>query len=507
MSCVIPLGALETAPTPFLTQMISSNLSRPMTSIISLKWPFRGRSISFLGIGLCLLVSACSSARDVAPGTAGELPIHSSSEARFKPDVSIEQLEAESSFLSDLDQESRAVEFSRLWYEHGSSLEQTSYTGAFSAFARSAHTAIEPLLGDRCRNPFHPPCAQLDLSYKRAVDGLVSLLARNAWRPPDLGRTRYGINADTVKALEKLGEWTFTNDTSPMDPKLIRPGLGLPTVACRPLKQNKTACSPLTFVVTFSTPLSSETSTLSLRAFDAYQQEIVTIDSTQLPLAAAIDQTATTIGNLAQANPGPALYCLSLPTAETATIVTVVENAETLSTVKNILIPLLKDDALRLTSSFCVHTIGESISDSRTVRSIVDSLRASHSATNNVGIGPSPRLPLRIIAIGERAVRVAVLLANRASRRIGSRNRRTTVETIFKTHGIITIGRKQVISGDAITTDFPTISFEAPCDSQCLSGVKKSLYDTTPAFQESFKPVSPEQEPTETEGLDLSPII
>jgi hypothetical protein len=478
-----------------------------MISILSSKYPLKPRSISFLFVGLCLIVSACSSTKDISPRDDRDLPVRFSRDAQRQLDVSIEQLEQESSFLSDLDQESRAVEFSRLWYDHGSLLEQTSYTGAFSAFARSAHTALEPLVGERCRNPFHPPCAQLDISYKRALDGLIRLLARNAWRTPDLTRTRYDIKAETVSTLEKLREWTIINDKSSADPKLIRPGLGLPIVGCRSLRQNNTACSPLTFIATFSAPLSSETATLSLRAIDGYQQEIVAIGSTQLPLAAAIDQTANIIGNLAQANPTPALYCLSLPTAETTTIVTIVENAEAMSAVKGILAPLLKDEGLRLTSSFCIHTLGELTSDSRNVRGLLESLRASHLAANKVGIGTSPQLPLRIIAMGERAARIGALLASRAGRHKGSRSRRASVETIFEPHGMIVIGPKELPAEDAAKSGFPITSFKAPCNAECLSGVKKSLYDTTPAFQESFKPVSPEQEPAETEGLDLSPIM
>jgi hypothetical protein len=478
-----------------------------MTLIALPKFFIRTRPLYLLGLLLCIAASACSSAGHVLSPSNEFKAEMNLAKTRPRPDVSIEQLESDSSYLPDLDQESRAVEFSEFWYEHGISLERTSVTGAFSAFARSAHTALQPLLGERCRTPFHPPCSQLDIAYKRALQGLINLLARNGWNYPDLERTRYDMDKETKLELDKLRQWQIHLDSSATDLMIIRPGIGLPTVGCRQLRQNDTACSPLTFIATFSSPLSSERVKLSLRAIDAYQQEIVAVDSTQLPLAAAIDQTATTLGELAKGNPDSALYCLSLPTTETTTVVAIVQNTEALAIAKNLWIPLLKDDGLRLTSSFCLQTLRESLSDNRNVRELLESLRGAHSAANGIGISTPHHLAMSIISVGERAKRVGLLLASRASRAKGPRNRNSSVETIFDTHSMIVIGKNQEAGSKITKSGIHTTYFDAPCEAECLSGIKKSLYDTTPTFAEPLAILPSEEVSSGTEEVGLSPIM
>jgi hypothetical protein len=428
-----------------------------------------------------------------------------------RPDVSIEQLESDPTYLADLDSERRALQMSQLWLEHGSSLERTSYTGAFTALTRAAHTALDSLLGERCRTPFHAPCLELSQSYRQALSELTKLLVINSWTPPDMQRTRYDISAESIEALKKLRNWRISFDSPSSDEQTIRPGLGLAAVGCRDIKGIDTACAPLTFVAYFSAPTSADHATMTIKALDGYQQEIISINSTNLPIAAAIDQTVATLGRMATNSEQSGLFCLSLPTAETTTTLTIVENTEAVTVIQSLLAPLLRDEGLRLTSSFCIGTTGhesaQSGSDTHKIRALLESLRSVHTTDKQLGLSTSDPLPLYIIAVGDRSTRIGLALANRASRVRQTRSRRAANELRFETKEITVIDSNKTASLDRSVTDILTRSFEAPCDAECLASIKQALYDTTPEFHQTLELPNNAGTDENTEGLELSPVM
>jgi hypothetical protein len=72
---------------------------------------------------------------------------------------------------------------------------------------------------------------------------------------------------------------------------------------------------------------------------------------------------------------------------------------------------------------------------------------------------------------------------------------------------MIVIGKNQETARDITKSGVLTSHFDAPCDAGCLSGVKKSLYDTTPAFKQPLSLPPSEEGRSETEDLGLSPIM
>lgn len=455
-------------------------------------------------ISLLTLTLACSPSPTLAPNTPPNTLEHRPQPTI--PNVSLDQLESDQTFLAELTSDQRALEFSRLWFEHGSRLERVSPAGAFAAFSRSAHTAFQGLVSDTCRTPFYPPCHEFDQSYKRALAALTRLLEHSSWSPPNLEPTRYGLAADSVQALESLRDWRISFDQPSHERTPTRPGIGLATVGCRQIRGANTICSPLTFVATFSGDLASEKILISLRAFDTYQQEVLTLGNTTVPLAAAFEQTAIHIGTLAANASNASLYCLSTPTAATTTSIVLVEPSEALTTARNILVPLLRDSAVSNLNSFCLQTVVQSAGDTdasaRTARAAIESLRAAHATTRTPSLATRTRLPLMIISIGDRPTEVAVALANRTSRGRPPQLRQPSRDLRFMPQGLFVIHTGE---SPTLATDVPVRSYQNPCGNDCLEGIKSLLNEVPGAIPVAI------QDNTEPGGtyddLTLSPVM
>jgi hypothetical protein len=421
----------------------------------------------------------------------------------------IEEAERDATFLAHLDPENRALELGRMWWERGIELERSSYAGAFSAFARSAQLTLEALLGERCRSPFHAPCLELDQSNKRALDGLTKLLMRNSWSPPELAATRYRLSPETVSTFAHLRSWQISLDQPSSELQRSRPGLGFTTVGCRHFRGSDTVCAPLTFVASFSPILPSQPTVISLMALDALRQDSVTIDSVQLPLAAAVEQTIDTLGSIAGNSAGPRLYCLSLPTPETGATVIIVETSEARATATNVVSPLIRDSTVRGATSFCLHTLGSTPTGARNVRALLESLRVAQSAPLPMRAGTSRLSPLRIIAIGERASHMGTALASRAARPRTSRTTKTSRGVQFAPKALIIIDSSQTAE-QAAQSDYEisTVVLGAPCDVQCLTQLKRTLEDTETATEKEVERAPAILDATPSgEALEVSPVM
>ncbi len=425
---------------------------------------------------------------------------------------SIELLESDPTFMGDQDPGLRAIALAHLWQEHGTELARSSYSGAFAAYSRAAHIALTTLLGETCQTPFHAPCHELDQAYKHAVDSIVRLLSHNAWSPPDLGRTRYTLTTQSIRALRSLSDWQISfdhpsNEAPQRSSGYVRPGLGLATMGCRRIPDSATTCSPLTFVVTFSADLGSENLEVSIEAFDSFQQEVFTIDGRSIPLAAAMEQTTLTLGTLAANAPAAALFCLSAPTLNTTTAIFFVEASEAVATSRNILIPLVRDPEFIRRASLCIHTVQGSAAKATSPRTVAASLRRAHAAIFDGGLDSGYRQPIAVIAIGERPTRTALAFANKVSRVMPPHLRRTSGYVRFAPESLLIISPStddHSIPSDA--TDLPTHRFHAPCELECLHGIKDSVLR---GFSQSpFSDVPGGTYPNiDSEDMPLSPVM
>jgi hypothetical protein len=446
----------------------------------------------------CSTVSQFPASLPAAQAPAIPTPLHS-------PHTNLDELENDASFLSDIDPSLRAVELSRLWFDHAMKLERSSYTGTFAALSRSAHTALEHLLGHACQTPFHPPCRDLDQAYKRALEALARLLARHSWNPPDLERTRYHLTHESIQALAALREWRISFDQATHEQLAMRPGLGLASVGCRSIRGADTVCSPLTFVMTFSNPLNAAESEVSFNAFDAFQQEIVTIGNGHIPLAAAFTQAALTLGALASNQPKAALYCLSMPTSNTSTTVVLVEQTEAAAAARNLIIPLLRDPEITNGTSLCLQSIGAPGGITASARSVTESLRSAHSPVRSDGLIPSTRQPLTIIAIGDRAAETAGALVNRTGRARRAHTGKNRREIQFMPQGLVVIHTGEPPASIAAVTDLPTTNYQAPCSHECIRGLKEAIMNapvSSPQTGPNAAQPSPEQDDS-----PLSPVM
>jgi hypothetical protein len=425
---------------------------------------------------------------------------------------SIELLEDDPTFMGDQDPGLRAIALAQLWQEYGTELTRSSYSGAFAAYSRAAHIALKHLLGDTCQTPFHAPCHELDQAYKRAVDSLVRLVSHNSWSPPDLGRTRYTLTTESIRALRSLSDWQISfNHLSYQDPQRtsghVRPGLGLATVGCRRIADSGTTCSPLTFVITFSADLGSDISGVSIEAFDAFQQEVLTIDGRSIPLAAAMEQTALTLSTIAANAPAAALFCLSAPTLNATTAVFFVEASDAVATSRNILIPLVRDPEFIRRASLCIHTVQGPAARAISPRTIAASLRRAHAAIYDGGIASGYRQPISVIAIGELPTRTALAFANKVSRIMPPRLRRESGHVRFAPESLLIISPStddHSIPSDA--TDLPTYRYHPPCERECLRGIKDSTlrkFSQSP-FSDRQGGANPKRV---AEDLPLSPVM
>jgi hypothetical protein len=431
--------------------------------------------------------------------------------------TSIEELEQDSDFMSDQDPELRAIALAKVWHKRGTEEERRSYSGAFAAYSRSAHIAIKHLLGDTCQTPFHSPCHELDRTYKRSIDALARLLAQHSWSAPDLERSRYRLTADSIQALNSLREWQISFDQPSYEDHQTqltrarldasRPGLGLATVGCRQMQDSGTTCSPLTFVMTFSEVPHSETSEVSFSAFDSLQREVITIGARSIPLAAALEQAALTIGTLAANAPTTSLYCLSSPTLNTTTVLFFVEASDAVASSRSILSRLLRDSAFTNRTSLCLHTLPSATDRDISLRSIDASLRRAHAGVSGGSLGRAHRHPLSIVAIGQRPAQTALAFANRISRlnspllRRSSEGLRVIPESLII---ISTSSQGDIFPADA--TDLPTYYYNVPCNHECLRGIKNSsLVDISQS--ELSDDLSDAKQKIEKEDIRLSPVI
>jgi hypothetical protein len=262
-------------------------------------------------------------------------------------------------------------------------------------------------------------------------------------------------------------------------------------------------------VITFSGDPASEISQMSFEAFDALQQEALSVEGRSIPLAAALEQTALTLGTLGANSSTAALFCLSAPTANTTTVLFFVQASDAVAASRGIIAPLLRDPEFINRTSLCMHTLRGNADGDVSPRILADSLRRAHSGIIGESLAKSYRQPLSVVAVGEQPTHTALAFANRVSRVKPIKVRRTSAEIRFMPDSLIIISSTSFSDGDATrytTTELPISHYRPPCDHECLRGIKDSSrrdYSQCQVPEEQSDPALK----VDAEDLPLSPVM
>lgn len=330
-------------------------------------------------------ILACSTSRSTKPSTQSPTIRATQTQQDVKAsNVSLDQLENDPNHMRGESHEARALDISERWYQHGLTLQSIPGPGYLSSLLRSGQIALEVLVSETCRNPFNPTCHQLDRAYSRALDGIVRALAQSNWQPPNLAPSRYLLEPQSIADLRTLQGWKITLPATGSDQPPLRPGLGLAAIGCRDLSLTGNVqpsalplvCSPITFLLSFERPSRADEIPVRLVALDAYQQEVVQIEDSEVLLSANIDGTVQALGrNLQAPNGRPRLSCLSLPTRTTTTlIVSGTPNSFTPELLDEIRrIPM--DPTLRESYTPCLYVIPESVPPVAAAKDLLQTIR------------------------------------------------------------------------------------------------------------------------------------
>jgi hypothetical protein len=439
-----------------------------MTFISKLCITATARFESLAALAIALHLSACLTSSPKAPASQLNDLTTVNNDNRYGTEISIEQQESDPNFLSDLSQEAKALKLSEYWYQHSLSLRPSSSTGAFAALLRSAHTSLTPLSSTACANPFNSTCLELGESYRRAASEIVRSLAQSGWKIPDLNRTRYLASPESSDTLKSLNDWRF--ELNPARDTL-RPGLGVPTSACRRSAGESTVCSPLTFLITFEQSLVAEKITARIAVIDTYQQEVITINGTTLPLASALTATFESLARSFSKSQRSTLHCLSLPTPNTATSAVILDHELAEQALSKVIAPLIADSAVRYASSICLFPIRETRQPANDAKSIAQGLRGLDRPINREPIISTKPRTLTVASFGRNSAQVATTLVQRLSRR-----RPKSSELRFKPRAAILVGSEQAPTDENTNPALASIkNFSLPCEQECIAALRYEL--------------------------------
>jgi hypothetical protein len=155
-------------------------------------------------------------------------------------------------------------------------------------------------------------------------------------------------------------------------------------------------------VLSFSQTPEREKTEAALSVYDAYEREVVSLNGRTVPLAGDFSAASSMLsGLLAEKKPEAPLSCVSVPAAETNSVV-VVGSPKSLRRYHETVMQLLSDPEIRSRFSFCFYTAGKKSPPA----ALVEDLREVIAPRDTTRLTP-PHSPVTLVAvdsIGERLV-------------------------------------------------------------------------------------------------------
>jgi hypothetical protein len=214
--------------------------------------------------------------------------------------------------------------------------------------------------------------------------------------------------------------WSFEFAKSPeRPPGEHRSGIGLDAAGCRSVNDNGSRlpidiCSPLTFVLAFNAPVTSEHAVATLSVYDSFQREVVQVGGRDLSLAADFGMTWSLLAERAQDMPRSRLLCMSSPGDDPATVVAVVDPRSGDGAWRARYASLSVDGSIRSGYGFCLFPYTPTMSVTRQSRELIASISALSALDT-----PNPllRAPTEVFFVTEGAQAAQVVTGTLAQLR------------------------------------------------------------------------------------------
>ena len=482
-----------------------------------------------LPVALCTAaLIACSTTHSPSPQpTPLSAPTHIENSV-LSDSINLDEYERSDQELRSLQPEARALRLSVMWYQRATSLSSVPGPAYTASLLRSAHLALSGLLSEACDNPFNRVCGSLDAAYTQALTDLVRQLAVGGWKIPDLAPSRYRFAAPEAAALQRLQGWKITLPNSDFDPLHERPGLGLATIGCKDtmpaLKSARRihtlVCSPVTFILLFDSPSSSDSIQARLLAVDSYQQEVLSIEGQQVLIRAQIDSTLGALQrNLLGSRDDARLSCLSLPTRDTATVLVAGSSSALSSRWIDQVRAISRHRDLTSRVTPCFLSITEEQAIPRSAREALEVLREIVAPRDAATLERQP-IALYLAAVGREGISISTEIARRIVKRSTERRHPHRRGAPFALRGII-VDPVATNSDDPLVNNLLSVSSsgqiplvlknEEPDKNEdqtvTLYGLIRSTLSSPPSDTPATS-TAPLPNPGEaTEPLELSPVL
>lgn len=388
---------------------------------------FRIHNWHSVALALCLTASLSSCSSTSPSGVALSLNGLDSRAVHGAALPNMDEVESDSGIFVFSSEEERARETSALWISHAERLASSSKTASLAAYLRAAHTSLTALAGESCTDPFNESCAELRSSYEVALTATILAYSEASWRDIDLAPTRYRSALATQPEMGPLDALSISLATQERADSGRRSGIGAEAVACRAAADPITStaplesCTPLTFVLSFDAPLSSERIGATLTAYDAAQQSVVDIAGRELSLAADFGSALDLLTSRATLTKQQRLFCLGSPSPSQVTMLALLPD-DNLSTARQLSLPLLLDPALSENLNICIFSLRPGESSDRSARLLA---RLARVVADQAAVRPLLPRPadLFLVAQGEQAISAASAFLGRLTRAARARPR------------------------------------------------------------------------------------
>jgi hypothetical protein len=326
---------------------------------------------------------------------------------------SLESLEQSAELKRKASNVYRALLLSELWLIRSESIARASPAGSFASLLRSAEISLAALQSESCATvfdaAFNSACLRLGHYYIRATRAVVVRLQQTNWQPPTLAAARYELSLRGPNGSLFLKDWTLTlTEDSALGAGVsaaYRAGIGVTASGCRLFSLSSSpvgVCLPLSFILTFESSAvtlgqkqEEGRATAVLSVFDGYQQEQVSLEQRDFPLAADFALASAALRALPrQENQSGHLSCLSIPRADKQSVI-IVGSAKRLQQQAEMLRELASDAEVRLGFSFCQYSVGKKADP----RSLTNDLKLLITPNSTMNFGPK-RNSVIIIALG-----------------------------------------------------------------------------------------------------------
>ena len=333
----------------------------------------------------------------------GAVPSVSSSIESLNPEL----LEQDATLFRNTPESIKGLTLSTAWL--AKSRDQSAYTsrGAMASMLRAAHIALSAFSAEECAQSDSTVCKSLSAVHREATFMLFSILQTRSWVVPNLAPSRYRLSQKTGMELPMLQSWELYIPETINSLKTDRAGIGLPLTGCRKVAK-ALVCTPLTAVITFQNSLSSDTIFADITVVDAYQQEVVSIDSSPVPLAANFSSSVDVLTH--QNVPAVSLACLSTPTSSTGVALLPLPAGDNPKVMRKFLNSMVHNPQIRNAYTACIFTMQPVVSVARRNKQalkILSNVRTLLNAQFSTG-----QVRLALINLSSKSIALSTLIAN-----------------------------------------------------------------------------------------------